>query len=144
MRSLYLVGSLRNPEIPRIGMQIRALGYEVFDDWHAASPTADDAWKEYEEIRGHTYPQALKGWAAKHIFAFDLCHLNRMDGGVLVLPAGRSGHLEFGYLMGQGKPGYILLDQNVPRWDVMYQFANGGVYETLADLLQVLERRVHE
>jgi hypothetical protein len=38
--------------------------------------------------------------------------------------------------LGQGKPGYILLD-NPERWDVMYQFAD-GVFEHLEDLLERL------
>ena len=43
---------------------------------------------------------------------------------VLVCPAGKSGHLEFGYAIGRGTPGLILLD-DPERWDVMYQFADG-------------------
>ena len=44
------------------------------------------------------------------------------------MPAGKSGHIEFGYLVGQGKPGFVLFDAVPERYDVMYQFAylNGG------------------
>ena len=31
---VYLIGSLRNPEVPQIANKIRELGFEVFDDWH--------------------------------------------------------------------------------------------------------------
>ena len=140
---LYLIGSLRNPEIPAIGMTLRAIGYEVFDDWFAAGRIADDSWRDYEIARGHSYGHALQGWAARHVFEFDFFHLHRADLGVLVLPAGKSCHLELGYLIGRGKPGYILLDGEwskvKPRWDVMYLFARGGVYETLDDLSQALK-----
>lgn len=119
---LYLVGSLRNPDIPALGNKLRASGHEVFDDWHAAGPTADDEWKRYETEVGHTYRDALGGYAARHVFDFDRHHLDRCTAGVLVLPAGRSGHLELGYLIGQGKPGFVLMD-TPDRWDVMYQFA---------------------
>ncbi len=44
--------------------------------------------------------------------------------GVLVLPAGKSGHLELGYLIGQGKPAYIWMPEEPDRWDVMYRFAD--------------------
>ena len=139
---LYLIGSLRNPEIPAIGVHLRSLGYEVFDDWYAAGRIADDSWRDYEIARGHSYSQALTGWAARHVFEFDFYHLNRADLGVLVLPAGKSCHLELGYLIGQGKPGYILLDpkwkEAAPRYDVMYCFAK-GVYETLEDLSEALQ-----
>jgi nucleoside 2-deoxyribosyltransferase len=136
MKTIYLVGSLRNPEIPTIGNKLRALGYDVFDDWHAAGATADDEWKRYETERGHTYREGLKGWAAKHVFEFDLHHLQRSDLGVLVLPAGRSGHLELGFLIGSGKPGYVLLD-NPDRWDVMYQFAT-GIFFSLDEMIKGL------
>ena len=120
---IYLIGSLRNPEIPVIGNYLRSLGLEVFDDWFAAGPIADDSWQEYETGRGHSYKEALKGYAAKHVFEFDLHHLHRADIGVLVMPAGKSGHLELGYLRGQGKPVYILFDKEPERYDQMYQFA---------------------
>jgi len=51
--------------------------------------------------------------------------------GVLMLPAGRSGHLELGQIMGDRKPGFILLDEDYDRWDVMYRKAvksGGGVF----------------
>ena len=120
---VYLIGSLRNEKIPEIGIYLRSLGIEVFDDWFAAGPVADDSWQEYEKRRGTSYENALKGYAAKHVFAFDMHHLTRADAGILVLPAGKSGHLELGFLAGQGKPTYVLFDKEPDRWDVMYQFA---------------------
>ena len=120
---IYLIGSLQNPQVPEIANEIRkATGEEVFDDWYAAGPEADDYWRDYEKSRGRSYKEGLQGLAARHVFDFDLQHLNRSTRGVLILPAGRSGHLELGYIIGQGKPGYILLD-NPDRWDVMYRFA---------------------
>lgn len=125
---IYLIGSLRNPEIPLLGKYLRSLGFEVFDDWFAAGPIADDSWQEYEKNKGHNHAQALSGYAAKHVFAFDFHHLNRSTMAVLALPAGKSGHLELGYIIGSGKPGYILYDQEPERWDQMYQFATGVFY----------------
>ena len=139
LKCLYIIGSLRNPCVIEVGNAVRALGIEAFDDWYAAGPEADDYWKAYEKGRGNDYKAALSGWAARHVFSFDTYHLDRSDGGVLVLPAGRSGHLELGYLAGQAKPTYILLEDDPDRWDVMYQFASGGVFWTLGDLLSDLE-----
>lgn len=123
IKSLYLIGSLRNDEIPKIAKSLRDVGLDVFDDWFAAGPTADDSWKEYERARGHDYTTALMGHAARHVFAFDKHHLDRCDSALLVLPAGKSGHLELGYMSGKGRPTFILLDEQDVRWDVMYQFA---------------------
>ncbi|OGN00629.1 MAG: hypothetical protein A3B91_02330 [Candidatus Yanofskybacteria bacterium RIFCSPHIGHO2_02_FULL_41_29] len=121
---VYVIGSLRNPEVPKLSQEIRKLGFIVFDDWYAAGPEADDKWRDYEKARGHTYQEALKGLAADHVYQFDLKHLKECDIAILCLPAGKSGHLELGYVIGKGKIGYILLD-NPERWDVMYQFARG-------------------
>ena len=135
---IYLIGSLRNPEVPKIANRIRELGFEVFDDWYAAGPEADDKWRDYEKARGHTYKEALKGLAADHVYRFDLKHLNECDIAVLYLPAGKSGHLELGYAIGKGKKGYILLD-NPERWDVMYLFAD-GVFHNFEELKKELEK----
>jgi hypothetical protein len=99
---IYLIGSLRNPDVPKVAASLRAAGIEVFDDWYAAGYEADDMWKEYEQERGRGYLEALEGHAANHVFSFDKCHLDRADAGVLVAPAGKSGHLELGYLIGRG------------------------------------------
>lgn len=132
-----MIGSLRNPMIPNVASAIReGTGFEVFDDWFAAGPNADDCWRDYEKARGHSYLQALQGHAAKNVFNFDRTHLEHSDAAVLVLPAGKSGHLELGWMAGQGKKTYILID-NPDRWDVMYQFA-GFVTDDPARLMQQL------
>jgi len=135
---IYLIGSLRNPQIPIIANQLReALSVEVFDDWYAAGPEADDKWKEYEQGRGHSYADALGGYAARHVFSFDRYHLERANTVVLALPAGKSGHLEMGWALGQRKRGYILLEEGTDRWDVMYQFAT-AVVVSLEDLIAAI------
>ncbi len=137
---LYLIGSLRNEKIPAIASQLREAvpGLEVFDDWYAAGPEADDYWKQYEQEKGSSYEQALKGYAARHVFEFDREHLDSSDIVVLVLPAGKSGHLELGYSIGSGKRAYILLDADDVRWDVMYAFAS-DVFRTTEELINAIK-----
>ena len=137
---LYLIGSLRNPNIPRLSAKIRPLGYNVFDDWYAAGERADDSWQAYEEAAGHSYTEALDGHHANHVYWFDYNHLESSDIVVLVLPAGRSAHLEFGFELGRHKTGYVLLPGAPERFDVMYKFAN-RVFLNEEDLLQELQAR---
>lgn len=134
----YIIGSLRNENIPTISVKLREeTGYEIFDDWFSPGPKADDYWKAYEEARGRNYKEALHGYAAKHVFEFDKYHIDRADFGILILPAGKSGHLELGYMIGCGKPGFILLD--VPdRWDVMYQFAT-GIFFSMEEMIEAIK-----
>lgn len=134
---IYLVGSLRNPAIPKIAETIRAEGHDVFDGWFSAGPEADDHWQAYADLRGQTFAEALADYPAQHVFNFDLTHLKKADTVVLVLPAGKSGHMELGWALGKGKRGYILLDGVPERYDVMYNFAD-GVFADIYDLLEAL------
>jgi len=129
MKSIYIIGSLRNMDkVVEVGNKLRAIGIEGFDDWISPGPEADDYWKKYSEARGQNYLEALGSWSARHVFEFDHYHLDRCDGAILLPPAGKSCHLEFGYTIGKGKPGWVLLD-DPERWDVMYQFATGWSYD---------------
>ena len=128
-RVIYLIGSLRNPEIPKIGKHLRERGFEVFDDWWSASDDADDWLRDYYRGRNFSYREILHSYAAKHIFAFDIHHLDRADIGVLVMPAGTSGHMELSYMRGQGKSCYILFNKEPERVDIMHQFANDVFFD---------------
>lgn len=132
---IYLVGSLRNARIPKIGIQLRKAGFDVYDDWFSPGPEADDRWKEHQMAKGLAYIEALRGPAAVQTYYWDKVWLDRADGAVLVYPAGRSAHLELGYIRGLGKPGWILLDGDQERWDVMTLFAT-GVHMTMARLVK--------
>lgn len=122
---IYLIGSLRNKKVVQFGVEIRNLGYEVFDEWVGSGETADDSWKSYNKARGRTYREGLYSFAARHTFLLDKTHLDRADTVVLLVPAGRSGFLELGYAIGKGKPSYIVFEEEPEdRWDVMLNFAD--------------------
>jgi hypothetical protein len=135
---IYLIGSLRNPRIPEVADQLRTAGHDVFDDWHSAGPDADDCWQAYEKQRGRSFAEALDGAHARNVFDFDKFHIAQSLAVVLVAPAGKSAHLELGWALGQGKRGYVLLDGEPERYDVMLRFAT-GVCTSMTDLLSHLE-----
>jgi len=134
---IYLIGSLRNPAVPHVAEAMRDCGLDVFDAWWSAGPEADDCWQRHEHLRGHTFRQALQSPHAKNVFSFDHCYLDESDAAVLLAPAGKSAHLELGWMLGQGKPGYVLLDGEPDRFDVMYLFAT-GVFTDLDALIEEL------
>ncbi len=37
--------------------------------------------------------------------------------------------MELGYILGQGKKGFILFDEEPERWDVMLNFASGVFFD---------------
>ena len=136
-RKIYLIGSLKNPRVPLVANQLRKAGLEVFDDWYAAGPDADDCLWAYEQARGHNVVQALEGHAAKHVYQFDKKFLDQATVGVLVMPAGKSAFFELGLIRGSGRPGYILFDGDPERIDIMFQLATGMFYN-VDDLLKEL------
>lgn len=136
---VYIIGSLRNPEVPKVAKILRDRGIEVFDDWHAGGEKADEEWMKYEKERGRNYQEALSGFAAQHTFKYDLFHLRRAHVGIMVAPAGRSGHLELGYMLGSGKPGYIYLPEDPDRWDVMSLFAT-AIFRNINGLVAEMEK----
>lgn len=143
LKSIYLIGSLRNPRVPEVAKQLRGAGFDVFDDWYAAGPEADDKWRDYEIARGRNFIEALDGEACRHVYEFDKKNLDRCDTAVLLMPAGKSCHLELGYKIGTGKPGYIILDQDPERFDAMYRFAkehNGNVFQNVDGFLSAMVR----
>ena len=125
IKSIYIIGSLRNPGIPKFANELEAQGFEAFADWYQPGPGADDFWRDYSKERGRSYKEALKSHGANQIFDFDKYHLDRTDASVMLMPAGKSGHLELGYTIGRGKPGYILFDGEPERYEVMVKFATG-------------------
>lgn len=137
MKVVYVIGSLRNPKVPEIAAKLRVAGYDAFDDWYAAGPEADDKWQEYEVANGKRFQEALYGHHAKCVYEFDRSHLDRADAVVLVMPAGKSGHLELGYSIGKGKPGFVLMDKEPERFDVMYRFCT-NVVNSFDSLLKAL------
>lgn len=123
MSEYYLIGSLRNPDVAFCANKLRKEGIQIFDSWFSAGPLADDSWRDHEKLKGHSFQEALRGSAAQHVFHFDKFHLDLCAGAILMCPAGKSGHLELGYMLGRGKPGFIYLPGEPERFDVMYNFA---------------------
>lgn len=135
---IYLIGSLRNPDIPYVAEELRSHGHDVFDDWWSAGPEADDCWQAHCKIRGLYYGEALATPHAKCVFEFDKKWISACDTVVLVMPAGKSGHIELGWALGQGKRGYVLFDGEPERYDVMYKFADGVLFD-IDDLIIALK-----
>ncbi len=135
---VYIIGALKNQEIPNIANKISGAGHKVFADWFSPGKDADTEWQKYENVRGRKYRDAIYGPHAVHCFAFDKKHLDECSVGVLVMPAGRSGHLELGYLSGRGKRTYILFDGEPERFDLMYLFADYVCF-SVEELIQEID-----
>lgn len=126
---IYVGGALANPEIVRITKLLMDNGHEVFSEWYTPGKDADVLWRDYELALGFDYREALNRPAAQQVFNFDKRNIDASDTFVMVMPCGKSAHLELGYAIGSGKTGIIYLPEQPEKWDVMYNFAHGIVYD---------------
>lgn len=124
-RRIYVASSWRNSMFPATVAELRKAGHEVYDFRNPAPGNEGLAWSEIDrEWLGwdpntfvellHSSPIAAKG------FALDKAALDWCDTCVLVLPCGRSAHLEAGYVAGQGKDVYFLLHEEKFEPELMY------------------------
>lgn len=112
---LYVASSWRNPYQPNLVEILRGVGHEVYDFRH---PPAGDhlgfSWSDvdpdWQRWTPKSYLRALAHPIARAGFASDFGAMHWADACVLVLPCGRSAHLEAGWFVGAGKPLIILLD----------------------------------
>lgn len=137
---IYVASSWRNDYQPDVVYGLRQLEHEVYDfrnpapgdngfHWSQIDPKWD-SWSVAEFINGLTHPLALDG------FAKDSAAMQSADACVLVLPCGRSAHLEAGYFVGAGKPLLILMERIEP--ELMYKMAD-SIHVGLGSLLLRLQ-----
>lgn len=127
---IYVASSWRNIMQPAVVEALVQAGHEVYDFRNPSmGPGArgkgfhwsgiDEDWKAWtpDEFRNALlHPVAVDG------FKSDLTGMEWADAFVLVMPCGRSAHLELGWAIGAGKPTVILLDDGEP--ELMYGLAD--------------------
>ena len=126
-RKIYVASSWRNPYQPNIVHTLRSEGHDVYDFRHSKPGDSGFSWGDIAAGgQGWTpeeYIARLKHPIAQAGFASDKDALDWCDMCVLVLPCGRSAHLEAGYAIGQGKPTIILLHEDNIVPELMYLLA---------------------
>lgn len=138
---IYVASSWRNDAAyPAVVVQLRRAGHDVYDfrnprpgdfgfHWSEIDPT----WESWDAGR---FRQALEDPIAVAGFASDFDAMRWAEAFVLVLPCGRSAHLEAGWAIGAGKPTAVLLADGEP--ELMYLLA-GYLALTVAEVLSWLE-----
>lgn len=136
----YVASSWRNNLQPGIVHIVRQAGHEAYDFKNPAEGSVGFHWSEISEKWKYWGPRefcdALQHPISQAGFTSDFDAMEWADAGLLVLPCGRSAHLEAGYFVGAKKPLYILmLEQQEP--ELMYLMAT-KVLTSMDELFDVL------
>ena len=139
MAKVFVASSWQNDRQPVVVKALREAGHEVHDirnpseggfDWSEFDPD----WETWtpEQCRAYLieHPEVGKGYMA------DWKALQWADTCVLVMPAGRSAHLQLGWMAGAGKRTIVLLSQGKPIF--MHLLAN-EIHTELYEVVNALE-----
>lgn len=122
---ICLASSWKNEELVlQYAKWLREQGFKVDAFCDASSRRFVFSARELDECEHINHISSLSLPDFKRAFEEDKKWLDWSDVCVLLLPCGRSAHLEAGYAKGQGKGLIILSELNPGEWDVMYGFAD--------------------
>lgn len=146
---IYLASSWRNPHQPAVLAALRGAGHQVYDfrnpipgdtgfSWRQISEKPPQQWTPDEYLAVLDHPIARRG------FRLDMAALEECDTCVLVLPCGRSAHLELGYATGAGKRTFVLLDKTIDEPELMYRMCDRLVRDVDELLIALTQERCDE
>ena len=139
---VYVAGSFNHSSLCRmVAKVLRAVGHEIY----LFCDPDTNAYKLSKNIRAIGDAKELTAkHALTHITVQSIYHENRMwlewaEAVVVVLPSGRSAHLEAGWAKGMGRPVFVYGEMKQGEWDAMYCMLDGvfDLYE-LDDLLTAI------
>ncbi len=121
---IYVASSWKNHLQPGIVHTLRRIGHDVYDFRNPAKNNKGFSWSaidpNWESWTPEEYQKALSHPIAEAGYKLDIDAVRACEACVYVLPCGRSASWELGYIMGQGKPGYVVMfDNETP--DLMFK-----------------------
>lgn len=147
--NIYVASSWRNEQAQqRVVQALRADGHEVYDFRNPEPGDHGFSWKQIDEDRAWLkdpvrFREGLKHHVAQRGFGLDMGALRKCDACVLVLPCGRSAHLELGWAAGAGKITIVLLDDPMSEPELMY-LACSKICVNLSEVLLELRKPVFD
>lgn len=129
---IYVASSWRNLFQPAIVEFLRGLDQKVYDFRNPEAGNTGFRWTDIDpDWQRWTPEQFVKGLehpVAKAGFKLDLDAMRWADACVLLMPCGRSAHLEAGWFIGANKPTAMFLSNGEP--ELMYKLASTCVCST--------------
>ena len=119
--SIYIASSWRNPGYPAVVVALREAGHDVYDFRNPVPGNNGFSWSQCGAApmpwTPAEYRYALGSVPARRGFTFDMAALRACDACVLLMPCGRSAHLEAGWAAGAGKRLIVYLPEQLERVD---------------------------
>lgn len=143
-RRIYVASSWRNEYQPETVEDLRAHGHEVYDFRNPHQGDNGFGWREidpnWQMWTPEQYKAALAHPIAQAEFHSDLSGMEWADTCVLVLPCGRSAHLELGWFMGKGREVHVLIPPDHQEPELMYLLGGGPaiLHTSMTELLTAL------
>lgn len=133
MRKIYVASSWRNQHQNSVVRACRALGHEVYDFKNPKENDSGFSWSQIDtdwlNWTPKQYTQILSHPIVKSGFKNDMDGLAWADTCILLLPCGRSAHLEAGYCIGQNKETAVFISNEKFEPDLMYKMADLVTHE---------------
>lgn len=141
---IYVASSWKNTRQPVVVGRLRGLGHEVYDFRNPKPGNHGFSWRQCaapeQLVDGQRFrDEVLTHEVAQAAFDLDMGALRRAHATVLVLPCGRSAHLELGYAVGVGQWTYVLLDDPMSEPELMY-LMNTRICTSLDELARLLRK----
>lgn len=141
MARIYVASSRRNESQPKLVWTLREAGHRVYDFRNPPNGVKGFAWKEidggWQTWTAEQYVRLLTTHPTVALgYQNDMRGMEWADTCVLLLPSGRSAHLEAGWFAGRGKR-LIILTQDGEEPELMALMANAickSVEEVIAEL----------
>lgn len=146
MSKIYLASSWRNEYQPAVLAALRVAGHEVYDFRNPEDGNTGFKWAEvyydWQSWTKESFRNALDHPISQKGFKLDWEAMEWADTGVLLLPSGRSAHIEAGYFVGHPAKSLHILMMDDQEPELMYKMGDSlslGVDELL-DSFQLFGR----
>lgn len=126
MRKIYIASSWRNQHQNSVVRACRGLGHQVYDFKNPSDGNHGFSWSQidpnWKNWNARSYiEEAINHPISNAGFKSDMDALRWCDTCILLLPCGRSAHLEAGYCVGAEKDTFVFVANEKFEPDLMYK-----------------------
>ena len=153
MSRIYISSSWKNQEQPFLVEELRKRGHKVYDFRHPCGRDDNNVWIPVSNSLGlsfyyennclnrESFRKMLTDKNAINRFNEHFKAMQDADTCILLLPCGRSSHVEAGFMNGQGKRVFVMDTSNVATPELMYLMFD-DYFHDYDDLFRAVEKPI--